>query len=221
MEILKKEEMAVYRLRALYESYGYAQFKMSKFEEYDLYVGNKSFLVSDHIITFTDTNGKLMALKPDVTLSIVKNHNGGTQKVHYNENVYRVPGAEGSDKEIMQVGLECVGDVDDYSISEVLTLASESLREITPKFVLDVSHLGIVAELVDSMGLSAGAKAQILQCVGEKNLHGAAAAAEGAAQEKIDTLLALMGLYGPAQQVLPQLKALLGGTSAVEELRFS
>ena len=218
MEILKKEEMAVYRLRALYESYGYTQFKMSKFEEYDLYVGNKSFLVSDHIITFTDTNGKLMALKPDVTLSIVKNHNGGTQKVHYNENVYRVSGTEGSYKEIMQVGLECVGDVDDYSISEVLTLASESLREITPKFVLDVSHLGIVAELVDSMDLSAGAKAQILQCVGEKNLHGAAAAAEGAAQEKIDALLALMGLYGPAQQVLPQLKALLGGTSAVEEL---
>ena len=29
------------------------------------------FLVSDRVITFTDTNGKLMALKPDVTLSII------------------------------------------------------------------------------------------------------------------------------------------------------
>ena len=70
---LKREEAAVYRLRGLYEAYGYSQYKMSKFEEYDLYVQNKSFLVSDHIITFTDTSGKLMALKPDVTLSIVKN----------------------------------------------------------------------------------------------------------------------------------------------------
>ena len=33
----------------------------------------ESDLVSENIITFTDTNGKLMALKPDVTLSIVKN----------------------------------------------------------------------------------------------------------------------------------------------------
>ena len=60
--VLKREEAAVYRLRGLYEAYGYSQYKMSKFEEYDLYVQNKSFLVSDHIITFTDTNGKLMAL---------------------------------------------------------------------------------------------------------------------------------------------------------------
>ena len=70
---LKAGEIAIYKLRELYESFGYSQYKMSKFEEYDLYVRNKSFLVSDHIITFTDTDGKLMALKPDVTLSIVKN----------------------------------------------------------------------------------------------------------------------------------------------------
>lgn len=220
MDILKKEEMAVYRLRALYESYGYAQFNMSKFEEYDLYVGNKSFLVSDNIITFTDTNGKLMALKPDVTLSIVKNHSAafGVQKLHYNENVYRVSGGTGGYKEIMQVGLECLGDVDDYCISEVLTLAAESLREISPNFVLDVSHLGIVSSVVDAMGLSAGAKAQVLRCVGEKNLHGAAAAAEGAEQESIETLMQLMGLYGPADDVLPKIKKLLPGNKAVQEL---
>ena len=54
---LKRDESAVYRLRELYETYGYTRYKMSKFEEYDLYVRNKSFLVSDHVITFTDTAG--------------------------------------------------------------------------------------------------------------------------------------------------------------------
>lgn len=62
----------MYRLRGLYERYGYRRFKMSKFEEYDLYVRNKDFLVSDRMITFTDARGILMALKPDVTLSIIK-----------------------------------------------------------------------------------------------------------------------------------------------------
>lgn len=67
---LKYDERAIFVLRSLYSKYGYSYYKMSKFEEYDLYVRNKDFLVSDSVITFTDTNGRLMALKPDVTLSI-------------------------------------------------------------------------------------------------------------------------------------------------------
>ena len=69
-QVLTSSEKAVFSLRALYQSYGYTQFKMGKFEEYDLYAGNKDFLVSDNVITFTDTDGKLLALKPDVTLWI-------------------------------------------------------------------------------------------------------------------------------------------------------
>ena len=46
---------------------------MSRFEEYDLYVANKDFLISDEVITFTDRSGRLLAMKPDVTLSIIKN----------------------------------------------------------------------------------------------------------------------------------------------------
>ena len=71
--ILRREEKAIFSLRNLYEQYGYKKYKMSKFEEYDLYLENKSFLPSQQVITFTDLSGKLMALKPDVTLSIAKN----------------------------------------------------------------------------------------------------------------------------------------------------
>ena len=70
--ILKFEEKIVFYLRSLYSGYGYKPFKMSKFEEYDLYSKNKDFLVSEGVITFNDTNGRLLALKPDVTLSIIK-----------------------------------------------------------------------------------------------------------------------------------------------------
>lgn len=109
---LKYDERAIFALRSLYSKYGYSYYKMSKFEEYDLYVRNKDFLVSDSVITFTDTNGRLMALKPDVTLSIIrhiKDEPGVVQKLFYNENVYRVSQKTRTFKEIMQVGLECVG----------------------------------------------------------------------------------------------------------------
>ncbi len=70
--IWRPDERAGLRLRSLYHRHGYLPYRMSKFEPYDLYVRNKNFLVSEKILTFTDTDGRLMALKPDVTLSIVK-----------------------------------------------------------------------------------------------------------------------------------------------------
>lgn len=59
--IIKNDERAVFALRRLYQNYGYVQYKMSRFEEYDLYVRNKDFLVSDEVITFTDHSGRLLA----------------------------------------------------------------------------------------------------------------------------------------------------------------
>ena len=55
-------EQVTFSLRTLYNRYGYSPYKMSKFEEYDLYARNKDFLISDSVITFTDLNGKLIAL---------------------------------------------------------------------------------------------------------------------------------------------------------------
>ena len=46
------EEKTVFSLRSLYEKYGYKKYKMSRFEEYELYAKNRSFLESENIITF-------------------------------------------------------------------------------------------------------------------------------------------------------------------------
>lgn len=37
------------QLNGLYEQYGYRKFRMSKFEDYDLYAQNKDFLKSGNI----------------------------------------------------------------------------------------------------------------------------------------------------------------------------
>lgn len=174
-ELMKQEEKAVFALRELYQRFGYSQFKMSKFESYDLYMKNKDFLVSDGIITFTDTDGTLMALKPDVTLSIVKNFRKDQtpiQKVYYNENVYRIGGASRSYREIMQTGLECLGDVGLYEICEVILLAANSLRAISDRFVLDISHMQIVWDVVKELSLSYEDQQAALTAIRDKNEDG-------------------------------------------------
>lgn len=213
-KIIKNDERAIFALRALYRQYGYSQFKMSRFEEYDLYVKNKDFLVSDEVITFTDRSGKLMALKPDVTLSIIKNsvdREGEIQKVYYNENVYRVAKGTHSFKEIMQAGLECVGDLHSYDIAEVVLLAVKSLALISKKYVLDISHMGLVAAILEESGLSHDGKAQAHACLHQKNTHELREIcnAEGIADEETEKLCALVDCFGSAGKVLSSISPLL------------
>ena len=224
--VLKYDERMVYDLRELYRRHGYTRFKMNKFEEYDLYSKNKDFLVSDNVITFTDTNGRLMALKPDVTLSIVKNakwQRGCVQKVYYNENVYRVSRSTHAFEELMQAGLECIGDLDTVQLCEVTLLAARSLQQVSECFVLDISHMGIVSAMMESMALSSDARDAVLRAISEKNTHGVRAACteSGVNETLCEKLLQLMKLYGPICDTLPALDALckdLAVSEALQEL---
>ena len=209
-------EQVTFSLRTLYNRYGYSPYKMSKFEEYDLYARNKDFLISDSVITFTDLNGKLMALKPDVTLSIVKNSADrptGLQKLYYNENVYRVGKGTRTFREIMQIGLEALGQVDRYCIMEVVMLAAKSLKCISEEAILDVSHLGLLSEFLASIGIRPEETSRVLQYLGEKNLHelSAACRSAGITEENIALLTQLAALSGPVHQVLTQAELLLKG----------
>jgi len=197
--IWKNDEQAGMRLKRLYRCYGYIPYKMSRFEEYDLYVRNKDFLVSDQIITFSDRSGRLLALKPDVTLSIVKNapeEPGVVQKVYYHENVYR------DYREIPQAGLECVGDLGDYEIAEVVLLAARSLQLLGGRWVLDISHMGLLAAVLEGSSLSREAQKQAMEYLHRKNYH---------------QLKALCGGQ-PVWQKLAAIAACRGGREALEQL---
>ena len=202
-------------LGALFERYGYTPYKMSKFEEYDLYARNKDFLVSDHVITFTDLSGKLMALKPDVTLSIVKNSKDlpWVQKVYYNENVYRVTKGSHGFREMTQLGLEAQGDIDDYTITEVMGLAMESLAAISEEAVLDVSHLGILKELTDAIDFPIHSREALVKLISQKNPHEIAALCEscGVAPAHSELLCWLASTSGSADAVVPQMRSKLTG----------
>ncbi len=209
--ILNNEEKALLSLRGLYENYGYSQFKMAKFEEYDLYVRNKDFLLSNNIITFTDTNGKLMALKPDVTLSIIKNlkeESDCIQKVYYSENVYRVSKDTKTYKQLMQTGLECIGNLDLYNICEVILLASKSLANISSNYILALSHIGIISIILEGLSLTADQEKIIFKYIGEKNIHGIENLCKqtDSDEELCENLITLISMYGSMDTVLEKLK---------------
>lgn len=171
---LYNDEITVLKLRRLYENHGFKKFRMGKFESYDFYAGNKDFLVGNRIITFTDLNGKLMALKPDVTLSIVKNADepsNGRQKLYYTENVYRESKDVHEFREIFQVGLEVLGDIDLFETVEIISLAIKSLTEIDKDAVLEISHIGYTEGLIDCISSDESVKKELHRLLLSKNPH--------------------------------------------------
>ena len=203
-------EQFTHTLRALYQQYGYVHYSMSHFEPYELYVRNKDYLASERMIVFTDLNGALMALKPDVTISIIKNtaaEPGTVQKLYYTENVYRADAKAGAFREILQTGLECIGEIDAYQLCEVLLLAAKSLEATGREFVLDLSHLGLVSGMLEAAGVPEGARPELMRLIRDKNLP--AVQQRGRALGCDETLLTtLVTVYGPLPLVLPQLRAL-------------
>ena len=223
--VLTNTERRIFALRTLYSRAGYRSYRMRKFEDYDLYSRNKDFLLSDRVITFTDTNGRLKALKPDVTLSIVKNIEDTPSeltRLFYDENVYRVSGSTGTFREIMQMGLECIGSAGNEAAAEVIGLAEQSLRLVAEDndFILRISDVDILTMLVDGMTDSVSVRSALLKYAGSKNLHGIEqlCAENGIPSGKCSALVKLLGIYGPPLQVMPELAEICRGTGAEEEV---
>ncbi|MCL2820227.1 MAG: ATP phosphoribosyltransferase [Oscillospiraceae bacterium] len=222
-DILNYDEQIILELRTLYNEFGYSQYRMSRFEEYELYAENKAFLPSGEILAFTGINGRLMALRPDVTLSIVKyaKDDGKTEKLYYNENVYRSDGADF--KEQMQVGLECIGNIDTPLIGEVLLLAKQSLDILSDKSKLDISHMGFPGGLLQSEKMTLEQRNTLINCINNKNTPELKTLCleYGLSNEFEQRLTKLASLYGFYEDVKDQLKELCINdemTSALNDL---
>ena len=194
-------EQATFRLRALYEQAGYRKYRASRFEEYALYQEYQRFLPDSQVITFTDLDGKLRAIKPDVTLSIAKTAQpaaGECKRFYYNEEVCRPSRESHTFQTIHQMGLESMGAVDADEQAAVVRLALQSLAALDVPTVLEISHMGYLTGLLDALHVPAEARAKLLDFLRAKNAHELRTAA---------ALTGLLDLHGPLGATLTAARA--------------
>lgn len=209
---LTKDEQVYFDLQALYESYGYRKFRMRKFEEYSLYEEYKAFLTSEFVLTFHNPEGKLMALRPDVTLSIVKNTQADdrhTEKVFYRENVYRMEKHTKEYREIDQAGLEMIGTIDPTALLEVVMMAKKSLALIDASFILCLSHMGIVEGILAACpDLTPALRGEVLSCIRSQSVHDLAGLliSAGADEDWTASLCALLAKQGDFASLIEEAK---------------
>ena len=185
----------------------------------DLYGTNKDFLKQGHLITFTDTDGSLKALRPDVTLSIIKNNTGNSEKVYYNETVYRE--VNGTFREILQVGIESVGQIDPYAEAEVLVLAASSLEEMGQEYVLDLSDISFVDGICTAICLPNEMRARVFRMLAQKNAPAIQQMQQQGTltQAQADAILQLMDLYLPLKAGIAKAGELVQNREGWQSLR--
>ncbi len=168
------EDRLIIELSELFKKFGYKKYCMAKFEEYSFYSDNRDFLSGEGIIAFNNSDGRLMALKPDITLSIVKNSRISQEsltKAYYNESVYRIAKNTHEYKEIKQTGVEVLGSLDSYNLSEIILLAVESLNRIDKNNILSVSHMNVISALFKKHSVRSDLQKKIISYIVGKNMH--------------------------------------------------
>lgn len=225
--LLTREEKILFSLRELFDRYGYTRFTMSRFEEYDLYAGSKDFLLSDRIISFTNLDGRLMAMKPDVTISILRQIDPAAdrpQKVFYSENVYRAAAGDMSFREIMQAGVESIGSLKDEDIFSTIALAADSLALIDDNYILAMSHPAFVSGLLESANVKKEDYRPVLDCVRAKNTQGLrrVCAELGLDENAAARILCLTDIYGGLGESIRRLEPICSNdtmTAALNEMK--
>ncbi len=170
---LKQEDSIISELTSLYSGRGFRRFKPACFEDYSLYLSNIDFLISKNVITFSGAGGRLLALRPDVTLSVISHakNEAGTKKLFYNEKVYRRTDENGEFREVSQTGVEVYGDIDCACEAEIILLSVKTLHTVSDDFVLDLSHMGYTEGLISAFCKSAEEKQRAYAYLRSKNLH--------------------------------------------------
>ena len=170
---MSKEDLILLNLKKLYDSYGYNKITLPTFDEYDLYNENKDF-ISGNILTIMNPSGKLLALRPDITLSVAKKISKEQtlkyEKIYYNENIYKTSKYKGY-KEVEQLGIELIGKDSLFLNFEMINLAIKSLEIINDKCITVLSHVGFVSSIFENLNLKHKVQEELFKYIESKNIH--------------------------------------------------
>jgi ATP phosphoribosyltransferase regulatory subunit len=97
--------------------------------------------------------------------------------------------------------------VDDSVIASVLELAKSSLDKVSSSYALEVSHLGIVEEVLNTCGFDKSEKKEIVVALGEKNeqVIKQICKNKGLDEKLVDVVSKLVTTYGDCDSVLAKL----------------
>jgi ATP phosphoribosyltransferase regulatory subunit len=209
-------------LRGVFEKRGYREVRTPGLEFYDVFSSKAAYYRPESMYKLSDNRGRLMTVRPDSTIPIARlaatklKGSALPIRIYYAQQVFRrQPELRGKRAEIMQMGVELIGDSSFASDAEILGMAAEALAACSSSFRIEIGHVGVFNRLMSLLEAGPAEKERIHRHIAAKNYAALGDVLEGARQSGVaDMLRALPELFGGAE-ALREARALFKGRDPV------
>ena len=200
------------RCQELFAAHGYAPVETPTLEL--LNVMEQGGRIPDSPFRLFDSAGSLLAMRPDVTLQVARMcatrlaDQPGPFRFRYQQRVFRQAEPETSNRELTQMGVECIGTEGAAVDAELIGLLAEALRICgLDDFKISLGTVAVLNDLLDAASDDPAWKRAVRRAYHETNFV------------DLDTLTQEgkgKPVYLNAIRLLPKLR---GGREAIEQVR--
>ena len=192
---------------------GFSEVITPALEFYDVFSLPRHGLPQENMYKLVDRKGRLMAVKPDLTMPIARvactrlREHPLPLRLFYNQSAYRInPADSGHSDEVDQIGIELIGAGERRADFETLVLAIRSMENCgLSGYRIEIGHIGICNALTARLGLSPDQKEDLRELIMSKNYP-----------ELNDRMEQMRDMQTAA--ALRQLPALFGGEEVLDQL---
>jgi len=143
-------------MREACHRFGFGEVVTPTFEQSELFTLRSGEAIVDEMYVFKDKGDREMALRPEITASVIRffvnemSNLPKPLKLYYVGNCFRYENPQsGRYREFFQLGAELIGNENPETDAEVISLAVESLRATgLQDFNVRIGHIGILKSLV-------------------------------------------------------------------------
>ncbi|NPV26148.1 MAG: ATP phosphoribosyltransferase regulatory subunit [Firmicutes bacterium] len=179
-EEAKRKRTLEANLAALFERWGYEEVITPTFEYYETLAMDLGSEAEDELFKFFDREGRLVALRPDMTTPIARlvatrlRNSPMPLRLYYLANVFRYEAPQaGRQREFYQAGVEFIGEPDARADAEVIALAVEALESSGLRdFQISLGQIEVFNGLMEETGLSPEQKKKVKETIARRNLVG-------------------------------------------------
>ena len=171
-----KKSYLLNKIKKRFHTYGYRQMQTSALEAYALYQSISGTVHPDNMIKVIDPSGKILVLRPDVTIPItrmfasLKQVPAPEQRLFYVSDVFR-HSIEQAKNEQTQAGIENFGPSTVELDAEVIALAIHTLQDLGfESFKLEIGQASFFRELLEQLNLANVEKEELQSLIQAKNI---------------------------------------------------
>ncbi len=165
------------KLACLFESRGFSEVMTPGIEYLDVFLDGEPAGPVEHMYKLTDTNGQLLALRPDSTLPIARIASSRLAsavkplRLYYAQDIYHMNlGLTGRADQEFQAGVELIGASGKRADLETVSLAASALQTVAGNsFRIEIGHVGFFRALMEELNPPEDIADDIRRHIEEKN----------------------------------------------------